>query len=173
MADAIELHSPWHFERAARELIAAVVDRHYPQTAFRERFGDELLMDVYGGEPVQALAWMLALERAADALLKTSDDPVEEAWKVLSTHCEHWRRVDATWDLARRRVYCDDCADEVCREQDEVIREARENRPGPDDYDRCNVCGDLGEVGEFRVLLAAHWVEGRACEACRAYAGIQ
>lgn len=170
--ETVTKRAPWHNEDAARELIGAVVDCRYPVTAFRERFGDELAMDVYDGDGVRALAWALALEAAANNLLKTSDDPVEEAWKVLTTHCEHWRRGDTTWDLARGRVYCDDCAYEVCCKWDDGMREARENRPGPEGYDRCDVCRDLGEVGEFRVLLAAHWVEGRACTACRGYAGL-
>lgn len=166
------LRAPWHHEGAARKLIGAVVDRRYPPTAFRTRFGDEVLLDVMDGEGVQALAWALALEAAADRCVAMSDDPVVDLVLANRNRCEHWQEDGATFDLHRRRVYCDDCELEMIRVPDETFAEACEKRDGPDDYDRCNVCEDLGEVAPFRVLLGARWVEGRACEACRAYAGL-
>ncbi|HTA33048.1 MAG TPA: hypothetical protein VK721_06450 [Solirubrobacteraceae bacterium] len=165
--------APWHHEDAARELIAAVVDGRYPSTEFARRFGDELAMDVYDGEDVRrALAWMLALERAADALLKTSDDPVLEASFLVTNHCEHWQSEGTTYDLHLHRVYCRDCTGERTREPEDWRRRCLEERPGPEDFDRCGICGELGQVEPIRVPLGARFVEGRACETCRSYAGI-
>lgn len=165
--------APWHHEDAARELVAAVVDGRYPSTEFARRFGDELLLDVIDGEDVRrALAWMLALERAADALLKTSDDVVLETVFLKTNHCEHWQKEGATFDLHHRRVYCGDCAYERTVELEADFAAICETRGGPESYDRCAVCGDLGEVAPFRALLGAHWVEGRACQTCRDYGGV-
>ncbi len=164
--------APWHHEDAARELVASVVDHRYPPTAFRQRFGDELLMDVYGGDGVQVLAWMLALEAVANALLKTSDDVVLEASFLVTNHCDHWQSEGTTYDLHVRRVLCRDCAYERTAELEVALAAIRETRGGPEDYDRCAVCGDLGQVAPFRVLLGARWVEGRACQTCRDYGGV-